>query len=267
MRHDTSHEPTRALFDELRAAFEVTEPPAPSPALAMVFATGLTTDNGDLLATAASNANGSASQTAGLPNWTGRRITMIKDLMIHVRTRVAAAVLGATVAMAGMGAAGALNAPIRFVSSFGDDTPACVSAPDESTEDDLAGDALPEDESAACEDQPGDDGVTDDDLDAVDPESASDEPVAGEIPEAPTTVSEAAHIHDFDEACGNHGAYVSHVARFGEEPECATDVRSGVSQDQVDEADANAVEDEAGDDRGKGRPTSRSNHGHGKPKG
>lgn len=35
-------------------------------------------------------------------------------------------------------------------------------------------------------------------------------------------VSRAAHNHDHDEACGNHGAYVSHVARTGEEPPCAT---------------------------------------------
>lgn len=264
MRHDTSHEPTRALLDELRAAFEVTEPPAPSPELGMMFATGLTTDNGDLLATAASNAHGSASQTAGLPNWTGRRITMIKDLMTQVRTRIAAAALGATVAMAGMGAAGALNAPIRFVSSFGDDTPSCVSAPDESTEDDLAGDDLAEDESATCEDRSGDDSVTDD-HDAVDPESASDEPVAGEIPEAPTTVSEAAHIHDFDEACGNHGAYVSHVARFGEESECATDVRSDTSDEQDDEAEI-AVDDETDDAPANERRNPRSTQGPGKPK-
>ena len=49
------------------------------------------------------------------------------------------------------------------------------------------------------------------------------------LPAAATTASQAAHIHDFDEACGNHGAYVSFVARNGTEPACAAEVRTGAS--------------------------------------
>ena len=41
--------------------------PEPSPALAVVFSQGLSTDKGDLLATAASNASGPAAQVAELP--------------------------------------------------------------------------------------------------------------------------------------------------------------------------------------------------------
>ena len=43
--------------------------PEPSAELARVLTTGFSTDNGDLLATAASNVHGPAPQVAGLPKW------------------------------------------------------------------------------------------------------------------------------------------------------------------------------------------------------
>ncbi|HEV8044533.1 MAG TPA: hypothetical protein VGP38_05085, partial [Rubrobacter sp.] len=49
------------------------------------------------------------------------------------------------------------------------------------------------------------------------------------LPPAATSASEAAHIHAFDEACGNHGQYVSYVARNDTEPPCATGVRDGTT--------------------------------------
>jgi hypothetical protein len=63
-------------------------------------------------------------------------------------------------------------------------------------------------------------------------------------------VSKAAHDHDFDEACGNHGAYVSEVARGGDPaaPDCATAAeRSGDHQ-----GPAGTEADTGEHDRGKG---------------
>jgi hypothetical protein len=58
-------------------------------------------------------------------------------------------------------------------------------------------------------------------------------------------VSEAAHNHDHDEACGNHGHWVSGWARTGEEPECAT-TTAEVEADGV-EADATGDDSTADD--------------------
>lgn len=52
---------------------------------------------------------------------------------------------------------------------------------------------------------------------------------AAVLPPPATSAREAAHIHAFDEACGNHGQYVSYVARNGTEPPCATGVRDGTT--------------------------------------
>lgn len=80
----------------------------------------------------------------------------------------------------------------------------------------------------------------------------------GALPLAPTTASQAAHIHAFDEACGNHGRYVSFVARNGTEPSCATDVRNGTTTPSVptDDTDDEAAPDEpaAGAAKAGGRP-------------
>jgi hypothetical protein len=48
-----------------------------------------------------------------------------------------------------------------------------------------------------------------------------------------SVVSQAAKNHEFDEACGNHGAYVSEVARGGDpdDPECA---KEDVVEDEVE---------------------------------
>lgn len=293
---------TAALLDEVRAAFGEATPPRPSPELAGLFASGLTTnDNGDLSVTAASNANGSAPQTSGLPNWTRRHIDMLSNVMEQVRTRAVAAAVGAALALSGLGASGALNAPLRMISDHSAPTEECLApTEDGATEDDATvttedgaaeGDGTVTTEDGATEDDGAvttedgaaedcdstdddaaggtdgtggttedgatedttDDGVTDDDaIDDIDPEVA-DDPVDAALPAAPSTVSEAAHIHDFDEACGNHGAYVSHFARFGEEPECATTARGEGSQDEVSGDPAPpATEDEAVADAGDG---------------
>jgi hypothetical protein len=101
-------------------------PPAPSGALAAVLAAGLSTEKGDLLATAASNVTGPAPQAAGLPKWRKQQqmpspagflaglVAKLTGLGTAVKTAVAtiSAVLTATLAAGG---AGVLPAPAQHV--------------------------------------------------------------------------------------------------------------------------------------------------------
>ena len=67
-------------------------------------------------------------------------------------------------------------------------------------------------------------------------DEGADEGTEGEHPDNHgALVSEAAHNHDFDEACGNHGTYVSHIARTGEPPACATETAGGDDTGSVEE--------------------------------
>ena len=79
-----------------------------------VLARGFSTDQGDLPATAASNANGSAPQTAGLPKW---RRAMVKTSKFVAGLSLAAKVaLGAGFAVAATataGVAGVLPGPVQ----------------------------------------------------------------------------------------------------------------------------------------------------------
>lgn len=251
MHHGSIDQQTAAFLDEVRATFDVGAPPPPRPALAALFASGLTSDKGDLSVTAASKPHGSAPQTSGLPNWTRRHIDMLNDVMEQVRSKAVAAAAGAALVLSGLGASGALNAPLRMISDDTDSTEECVAPTDPVPDDsdtldgtDPADDTDPAAEIESTDPDAGDgtssdcegsddstevvDGTepTDDTLEG--PEEDAETPVedpAAELPAVPTRVSDAAHLHDFDEACGNHGAYVSHFARFGEEPECATTAR------------------------------------------
>jgi hypothetical protein len=297
MHDEPLDQPTAAFLDEVRAAFGEAAAPRPAPELAALFASGLTNDKGDLSVTAASNANGSAPQTSGLPNWTRRHIDMVKDVMEQVRTRAVAAAVGAGMVLSGLGASGALNAPLRMISDSTAPTEECATspAPAGGTVEDPPGDTTaPPADSSVTDDSAGEctdgvDGTTDDStgesVDGTTDDTADDtvegtgdsttDPTVSELPAAPTTVSEAAHIHDFDEACGNHGAYVSHFARFGEEPECATTARGsadpGTAQDVSAEpgpaTDEQAVTDsgeDAGATDGAGRAKAGEPRTHGK---
>ena len=102
-----------AFVDDVRTAS--TGPvPVPSAAFAEVLARGFSTDQGDLPATAASNANGSAPQTAGLPKW---RRAMVKTSKFVAGLSLAAKVaLGAGFAVAATataGVAGVLPGPVQ----------------------------------------------------------------------------------------------------------------------------------------------------------
>lgn len=228
---------------------------------------------------------------------------MVKDVMEQVRTRAVAAAVGAAVALSGLGASGALNAPLRMISDDSAPTEECVVAPDPETDDDAvvdepvvatdpagdetaAGDgtATGDDSAAECDeavDGTNDDGSDDGTEDGGDDDTAEGATetgedtdaaaVAAELPAAPTTVSEAAHIHDFDEACGNHGAYVSHFARFGEEPECATTARGGAHGEESGESTPSSADepvadtgDNSGSDDADGEAVEPRSHGKGR---
>lgn len=179
---------------------------------------------------------------------------MLSNVMEQVRSRAVAATVGAALVLSGLGASGALNAPLRMISDDSAPTEACPAPTDPVTNDGTVADESPDaadatdpaagvdstepdagDTTATGCDVPDSSGTVADDTgtvadgtdgtDAGGDAQAVDPTVTTELPAVPTSVSEAAHVHDFDEACGNHGAYVSHVARFGEEPECATTAR------------------------------------------
>jgi hypothetical protein len=83
--------------------------PTPSTAMAAVLAAGLSTDKGDLPATAASNVNGPAPQEAGLPKWR-KALMKIQGFLagLGVVGKVALGVGVAAAATTGAGAAGVL---------------------------------------------------------------------------------------------------------------------------------------------------------------
>ncbi|MFN8025673.1 MAG: hypothetical protein U0W40_04730 [Acidimicrobiia bacterium] len=103
-----------AFVDDVRSAAATGPDPVPSAALAHVLTRGFSTDEGDLPATAASNANGSAQQTAGLPKW---RSALMKTSQFVAGLSMAAKVaLGAGVAVAATATgavAGVLPDPVQ----------------------------------------------------------------------------------------------------------------------------------------------------------
>lgn len=210
----------------VRDAYAASTPPAPGEELRALFATGLEVD--------------------GPPTTTSRRRRMFSDVFKAVPGKVAAGLLGATLAYTGLGAAGALPAPLSLASSD-DDTEQVVV-------DDTTSTTLGEDEG---------DGTTPTTVTEEDADTDTDTKVVEDVDLAlvpvPTSVSEAAHNHAFDEACGNHGKYVSHFARTGTEPECATAARTAAGGDgqdtdaSVSTADADADADAVADSKGKGK--------------
>ena len=206
------------------AAFRSDEPPVPGSALRELFASGL------VVAPAAVTTPAPARRTP---------MSVPKRFLAAVPSKIAAGVLGAL--LAGSLGAGAMTGTITLTSEESD-APVEVEAVEETEVDEAV---VEETEVADVEE-----------AEVVEVEEESDEPKAdaGDPMTAPipTSVSEAAHNHQFDEACGNHGAYVSHFARTGEEPECALTARAGGEPEATDvevgttDADAEAeVEDEA----------------------
>jgi hypothetical protein len=88
--------------------------PAPSLAFEQVLTRGFSTDQGDLPATAASNANGPAPQAAGLPKWRSAQMKVsryVAGLSIAAKITLGAGCVFA--ATAGAGAAGVLPGPVQ----------------------------------------------------------------------------------------------------------------------------------------------------------
>ena len=200
-----------------------------------------------------------------------RRLPVYKRIFAGVPSKVAAGALGAL--LAGSVGAGALTGTMVLTSND-DDAAVCpavsddhgdvvvvpVVAGDDSAEDTDAGvgaDEPADSDDAVCDE---DDAATDDDDESTEDGATDDEADESEVVEptadvptdlasvpVPTSVSEAAHNHAFDEACGNHGAYVSHFAKTGEEPECATAARGAATAETETETDgAEATADEPG---------------------
>jgi hypothetical protein len=140
-----------------------------------------------------------------------------KRLFASIPSKIAAGVVGAL--LAGSLGAGAMTGTIQLTSNEDEVSTEVVTEPAPAVED----------TEAVVDDAPEADEVDDAAEDAADVEADGAAKEAGDPTTAPvpTSVSEAAHNHQFDEACGNHGAYVSHFARTGEEPECATTARTG----------------------------------------
>jgi len=95
--------------------------PVLRPALVMFLAEGISTEKGDLPATAASNVTGPAPQAAGLPKWRKKKM-LISELLAGLTTKLAGlgmatkAGMGLTLAAASTtaaGAAGVLPAPVQ----------------------------------------------------------------------------------------------------------------------------------------------------------
>jgi hypothetical protein len=192
------------------AMFRDASVPAPNPELAALF---------------------SASASAALPT-TPRRLPVYKRILAGIPSKVAAGALGAL--LAGSVGAGALTGTM-MLTSHEDDAPA-VETPAVSDEAPAAADD--QQEAPEVEDGAAVAGVEDG--------SANDAAPAADLAAVPvpTSVSEAAHTHDFDEACGNHGHYVSAFARYGEEPECAVGARS----DAAGTTEATSTSDSASQD-------------------
>lgn len=155
-----------------------------------------------------------ATVTAPPATTTPRRtpVSDAKRLIATIPSKVAAGVRGAL--LAGSLGAGAMTGTISLASNESDlDTTEVVVEEELEDDEEVEEVEVEEIEVEEVEVEDGDDGPKD----AGDPTTA---PI-------PTTVDEAAKNHQFDEACGNHGAYVSHFALTGEEPECATAARNG----------------------------------------
>ena len=161
-----------------------------------------------------------------------RRLPVYKRILTGLPSKVAAGALGAL--LAGTVGAGALTGTMVLTS---DDAPVV-----ESQEQDQEHEA-PEVEEAVVE------------------ASADEGDDAGkhEVPEdlstvaVPTSVDEAAQNHAFDEACGNHGAYVSYFAQTGEEPSCATEARAAAAAGTGASDEVSAEAGEGEDDKAEAK--------------
>jgi len=113
--HGAELDALSSFVSAVRSAAEVV--PTPSTAMAAVLAAGLSIDNGDLSATAASNVHGPAAQAAGLPKWRKAYMKIQGYLAgLGVVGKLALGVGVAAAATTGAGAAGVLPFSVPGVS-------------------------------------------------------------------------------------------------------------------------------------------------------
>ena len=135
------------------------------PALVMLVAQGISTDKGDLPATAASNVTGPAPQAAGLPKWRKRMI--VSELLAGLTTKLAGlgmaakAGMGVTLAAASTtaaGAAGVLPAPAQHAVATVVATATPFTFPDAASDRAGLGATVSADATGASDATPGVDG-------------------------------------------------------------------------------------------------------------
>jgi len=225
--HDDTLTPEVADFLRRAASVYSAEAPPPGVELRVLFAAGRP-----------------AAASLAPP----RRLPMFRAKMANLPGKLAVAAVGMTFATTGLAAANALPAPVRLAAAaVGDIVGSVVPVPSttrsstESTETTKSPEV--DEATTPTTDEtttpttggtttPVTVGTNPAPPNAMPPPAGGGTtlppPVPGATVLAPpaTSASQAAQIHDFDAACGNHGHYVSFVARNGAEPPCATTARS-----------------------------------------
>ncbi len=123
--------PLAGLVEDLDS---MTSGPAPVPSmqLAAMLTDGFSTENGDLLVTAASNVTGPAPQAAGLPKWRKKKMVVVELLAgLSLAAKAAFGMSAAAAAVTAGGAAGVLPAPAQHVVATGVEAVTPFSFPDE----------------------------------------------------------------------------------------------------------------------------------------
>lgn len=209
--HDDA--PTAEVAGFLRQAASAfpAEAPAPGPQLALLMAAGL------------------PAPVASVRSTPTRSPSMIRTALSALPGKLALAAVGVTFATAGLGVASALPGPLQDVADgigdvVGVDLPVTGGATTTTTEATTTPTTERTTTAKTARTTPTTAETTPTTVGATVPTGG-----AVALPPAATTAAQAAHIHDFDEACGNHGSYVSSVARNGTEPSCAAEVRTGTT--------------------------------------
>lgn len=240
--HDDA--PTAEVAGFLRQAASAfpADPPAPGPELALLMAAGL------------------AAPVASVRMNPTRSPSMIRTALSTLPGKLALAAAGLTFATAGLGVASALPGPLQDVA----DGIGSVVGLDPSLPDGATTTTSPEVTTT-----PTTEASTTPTTAGTTPSTAGTTPTTvgptpttlgpGALAPAATTAAEAAHIHDFDEACGNHGRYVSYVAKNGTEPSCAAEVRTGTTTPPTTAATSTTTVDSGR----SGRPSTAESSGQG----
>ena len=171
--------------------------------------------------------HGAPEAVGAIATATAPRPAKVRRLFSTLAAKGAAALLGGGLVIGGLGVAGALPGglaptarPSPPVTSDGSaaSTDPVVAAPPPASDDTSAGTAAGADDRGPRPVSPMASAA------GGHRDASSDGAPGGAGPETPpASVSEAAQTHTFDEACGNHGAYVSWFAQHATEPSCATD--------------------------------------------